>query len=91
MACLMHQQADDIGCKDFGLAPAAPHLSQPDCCMLQSAGVIALHAGPLIQSAHADKTRLEWGGLISTCNQLTGSPIEVETDAPLLWTTTVPS
>ena len=39
----------------------------------------------------AEDTRLEWGGLISTCNQLTGGPVEVDTDAPLLWTTSVPT
>ena len=37
----------------------------------------------------ADSTRMEWGGLISTCNKLAADTVTVETDAPLLWTTEV--
>lgn len=35
----------------------------------------------------ADDTRMEWGGLISTCNQMVAEKVTVDTDAPLLWTT----
>lgn len=36
-----------------------------------------------------DKTILEFGGLISTCNIMEGSEIMVNTDNDLLWMTTV--
>ena len=35
----------------------------------------------------ADNTRMQWGGLISTCNQMVADKVTVDTDAPLLWTT----
>lgn len=49
-------------------------------------------AGPAIATSRGLRwdvcdTALRVGGLVSSSNQLTGRPVEVVTDAPLLWTT----